>query len=66
MNPVVFLVHATLLPLHEDMIWSEETQIGLIDSVFRNFYIPPIIFGQSVFYCLYPNLHPRGSHFNHG
>jgi hypothetical protein len=28
-----------------DVVWSEQKQIGLIDSVFRNYYIPPIIFG---------------------
>ncbi|KAH9957584.1 hypothetical protein BC827DRAFT_1224453 [Russula dissimulans] len=30
-----------------DVVWSEVKQIGLIDSVFRNFYIPPIIFAVS-------------------
>ncbi|KAF8263209.1 hypothetical protein EI94DRAFT_609661 [Lactarius quietus] len=30
-----------------DVVWSEMKQIGLIDSVFRNFYIPPIIFAVS-------------------
>jgi len=36
-------------PLHRvtDVVWSEIKQIGLIDSIFRNFYIPPIIFGNS-------------------
>jgi hypothetical protein len=29
-----------------DVVWSEIKQIGLIDSIFRNFYIPPIIFGS--------------------
>ncbi|KAF8516507.1 hypothetical protein JB92DRAFT_3310266 [Gautieria morchelliformis] len=27
-----------------DVVWSEAKQIGLIDSIFRNFYVPPIIF----------------------
>ncbi|KDQ58197.1 hypothetical protein JAAARDRAFT_35021 [Jaapia argillacea MUCL 33604] len=27
-----------------DVVWPENKQIGLIDSVFRNFYIPPVIF----------------------
>lgn len=27
-----------------DVVWSEAKQIGIIDSVFRNFYIPPVIF----------------------
>ena len=26
------------------MVWPEAKQIGLIDSIFRNFYIPPVIF----------------------
>ncbi|KAI0631722.1 hypothetical protein C8Q77DRAFT_1219104 [Trametes polyzona] len=27
-----------------DVVWSETKQVGLIDSLLRNFYIPPIIF----------------------
>ncbi|KAJ8501615.1 hypothetical protein ONZ45_g12096 [Pleurotus djamor] len=27
-----------------DVVWPESKQIGLIDSIFRNFYIPPVIF----------------------
>ncbi|KAK7435615.1 hypothetical protein VKT23_019567 [Stygiomarasmius scandens] len=27
-----------------DVVWTESKQIGLIDSIMRNFYIPPIIF----------------------
>ncbi|KAH9062537.1 hypothetical protein EDB83DRAFT_2552030 [Lactarius deliciosus] len=30
-----------------DVVWSEIKQIGLVDSIFRNFYIPPIIFAVS-------------------
>jgi hypothetical protein len=30
-----------------DVVWPETKQIGIIDSVFRNFYIPPIIFGEA-------------------
>ncbi|KAF4622648.1 hypothetical protein D9613_009045 [Agrocybe pediades] len=29
---------------HTDIVWTETKQIGLIDSIFRNFYIPPVIF----------------------
>ncbi|GJE94148.1 hypothetical protein PsYK624_103160 [Phanerochaete sordida] len=36
-----------------DVVWPTAKQIGLIDSVFRNFYIPPVIF--AVIY------HPDGS-----
>ncbi|KAI0776980.1 hypothetical protein BD413DRAFT_444302, partial [Trametes elegans] len=27
-----------------DVVWTETKQVGLIDSLFRNFYIPPVIF----------------------
>ncbi|KAJ6467520.1 hypothetical protein C8R47DRAFT_1325993 [Mycena vitilis] len=27
-----------------DVVWPEAKQIGLIDSIFRNFYVPPVIF----------------------
>ncbi|KAK2467563.1 hypothetical protein APHAL10511_000418 [Amanita phalloides] len=27
-----------------DVVWPEAKQIGIIDSIFRNFYIPPVIF----------------------
>ncbi|PPQ94927.1 hypothetical protein CVT25_004413 [Psilocybe cyanescens] len=27
-----------------DVVWSEAKQIGLIDSIYRNFYVPPVIF----------------------
>jgi hypothetical protein len=27
-----------------DVVWPETKQIGLIDSLFRNYYVPPIIF----------------------
>ncbi|ETW76345.1 hypothetical protein HETIRDRAFT_237652, partial [Heterobasidion irregulare TC 32-1] len=27
-----------------DVVWPETKQIGLIDSIFRNYYIPPVIF----------------------
>ncbi|SJL14935.1 uncharacterized protein ARMOST_18411 [Armillaria ostoyae] len=29
-----------------DVVWTQQKQTGLIDSVLRNFYIPPIIFGE--------------------
>lgn len=29
-----------------DVVWSESKQVGLIDSILRNFYIPPVIFGE--------------------
>ena len=34
-----------------EVVWPEAKQIGLIDSIFRNFYIPPVIFGTSI-YCV--------------
>ncbi|KAF8837162.1 hypothetical protein BDN67DRAFT_973331 [Paxillus ammoniavirescens] len=30
-----------------DVVWQEEKQSGLIDSILRNYYIPPIIFAVS-------------------
>jgi len=30
-----------------DVVWPETKQIGIIDSVYRNFYIPPVIFGEA-------------------
>ncbi|TFY57656.1 hypothetical protein EVJ58_g6897 [Rhodofomes roseus] len=27
-----------------DVVWPETKQMGLIDSIFRNFYVPPLIF----------------------
>ena len=29
-----------------DVVWSEEKMSKLIDSIFRNFYIPPLLFAQ--------------------
>jgi hypothetical protein len=26
-------------------VWSEQKQSGIIDSILRNYYIPPVIFG---------------------
>ncbi|KAJ3576662.1 hypothetical protein NP233_g282 [Leucocoprinus birnbaumii] len=30
-----------------DVVWPEAKQVSLIDSIFRNFYIPPVIFAVS-------------------
>ncbi|KAG2132009.1 uncharacterized protein EDB93DRAFT_1311159 [Suillus bovinus] len=45
--------------LLSDVVWPETKQIGLIDSIFRNFYIPPVIFavtkdddGETVRICV--------------
>ncbi|KAM6499060.1 hypothetical protein JOM56_004568 [Amanita muscaria] len=32
-----------------EVVWPEAKQIGIIDSVFRNFYIPPVIFAVNTF-----------------
>ncbi|XP_006455831.1 hypothetical protein AGABI2DRAFT_121752 [Agaricus bisporus var. bisporus H97] len=32
-----------------DVKWPEEKQVGLIDSIFHNFYIPPIIFAVNTY-----------------
>ncbi|EIW52994.1 uncharacterized protein TRAVEDRAFT_134468 [Trametes versicolor FP-101664 SS1] len=31
-------------PYQRDVVWPDTKQIGLIDSIFRNFYVPPVIF----------------------
>ncbi|KIK69699.1 hypothetical protein GYMLUDRAFT_254990 [Collybiopsis luxurians FD-317 M1] len=31
-----------------DVVWTKEKQTNLIDSIYRNFYIPPIIFAVTV------------------
>jgi len=35
-------------PYQRDVVWKEPKQIALIDSVFRNMYIPPILFANHV------------------
>lgn len=30
-----------------DVVWPETKQVGVIDSILRNFYIPPVIFGMN-------------------
>ncbi|KAJ7717915.1 hypothetical protein DFH07DRAFT_692052, partial [Mycena maculata] len=32
-----------------EVVWPESKQIGIIDSIFRNFYIPPVIFAVNAF-----------------
>ncbi|KAK0442485.1 uncharacterized protein EV420DRAFT_1578194 [Desarmillaria tabescens] len=32
-----------------DVVWTQQKQTGLIDSVLRNFYIPPVIFAVNSF-----------------
>ncbi|KAG5650584.1 hypothetical protein H0H81_011723 [Sphagnurus paluster] len=46
-------------PYQRDVVWPESKQIALIDSLFRNFYIPPIVFavtedeeGQTIRVCV--------------
>ncbi|KAF9524551.1 hypothetical protein CPB83DRAFT_773624, partial [Crepidotus variabilis] len=35
-------------PYQRDVVWPETKQIMVIDSIFRNFYIPPVIFSVQV------------------
>ena len=42
--PLAFIVEFSNLLRFLDVVWPEAKQIGLIDSIFRNFYIPPIVF----------------------
>ncbi|KAF9007348.1 hypothetical protein BDZ89DRAFT_997208 [Hymenopellis radicata] len=39
----------TLDRYQRDVVWSKDKQIRLIDSVLRNFYIPPVIFAVNTF-----------------
>ncbi|KAJ7192694.1 hypothetical protein GGX14DRAFT_701320 [Mycena pura] len=32
-----------------EVVWPESKQIGIIDSIFRNFYVPPVIFALNTF-----------------
>ncbi|KAF9492791.1 hypothetical protein BDN71DRAFT_1591415 [Pleurotus eryngii] len=34
-------------PYQRDVVWPNAKQVKLVDSLFRNFYIPPIVFAQS-------------------
>lgn len=40
-----------MIILQRDVVWPETKQTGLIDSVFHNFYIPPIIFCEQNSVC---------------
>ncbi|PCH43474.1 hypothetical protein WOLCODRAFT_25940 [Wolfiporia cocos MD-104 SS10] len=31
-------------PYQRDVVWSEAKQIKLLDSIYRNFYVPPVVF----------------------
>jgi hypothetical protein len=43
----IFLLPAAMEShARQDVVWAESKQIGLIDSVIRNYYIPPLIFGK--------------------
>jgi hypothetical protein len=52
-SPLCFCLQLGLIMSILDVVWPEGKQIGIIDSVFRNFYIPPVIFGTSRHYCAY-------------
>ncbi|KAI3607083.1 hypothetical protein WG66_008011 [Moniliophthora roreri] len=41
-----FLERATICP---DVVWDDEKQIAIIDSIFRNYYVPPVIFSVKAF-----------------
>jgi hypothetical protein len=43
-RPVAFSLKLSNSLRSLDVVWPEAKQIGLIDSIFRNFYIPPIVF----------------------
>ncbi|KAF8907266.1 hypothetical protein CPB84DRAFT_1674984 [Gymnopilus junonius] len=43
-----FMIHEGLIsldaPYQREIVWPDTKKVSLIDSVFRNFYIPPVIF----------------------
>ncbi|KAJ6613692.1 hypothetical protein B0H10DRAFT_1804999 [Mycena sp. CBHHK59/15] len=46
-------IHSSDINLEPDyqreVVWPEAKQIGIIDSIFRNFYIPPVIFAVNAY-----------------
>lgn len=57
------LIHEGMIDLNpsyqREVVWPETKQIGLIDSIFRNFYVPPVVFAvqkdeddEDVFICV--------------
>ena len=44
--PFIISRDVKLHPHRIDIVWPEQKQVGLVDSLFRNYYIPPIIFGE--------------------
>ncbi len=33
-----------MLNVFEDVVWTDAKQMKLIDSMYRNFYVPPVVF----------------------
>lgn len=47
------------LDLNIDVVWPEPKQSGLIDSILRHYYLPPVIFGayaRIIYSLLNPNV----------
>ena len=58
-HPPTFRVKISNSPRSLDVVWPKAKQIGLIGSIFQNFYIPPIVFavqrddeGEEVHICV--------------
>jgi len=45
-NLAVYFVMAIVISFYIGVVWNDTKQMGLIDSLFRNFHVPSIIFGQ--------------------
>lgn len=43
-NFLLTIFSQALTTLQSAVVWSREKQITLIESIFRNFYIPPVLF----------------------
>lgn len=43
--PVVYRISLNTML---DVVWPDTKQVGLVDSILRNYYIPPIIFGKFI------------------
>ena len=53
---IICIIH--MLTMFRDVVWPETKMIKLLDSIYRNFYVPPILFaqvekdGQSILRCV--------------
>ncbi|RUS29582.1 hypothetical protein BC938DRAFT_480485 [Jimgerdemannia flammicorona] len=45
-NPAEALIkpHASTMPMYRLHVWPEKKMCHLIDSIIRNYYVPPVLF----------------------